>query len=91
MIAELQTEDRGIELPASAVLIRDDGSTSVMIYEPSDDASGVLRTQPVDLTAGPDGEFILQGGLEDGVEIVVAGVSRLTDGQAARRFEGLSN
>ena len=91
VIAELKTEDRGIELPASAVLIRDDGSTSVMVFEPNDGDSGVLRIQPVELTAGPDGEFLVQGGIEDGTEIVVAGVSRLTEGQTARRFEGFSN
>ncbi len=91
VIAELKTDDRGVEIPASAVLVRDDGSMSVLIFEPQDEDVGVIRSRQVALTAGDDGEFLIQGEVASGTEIVVAGVSRLSEGQVVRRFKGFSN
>ncbi len=91
VIAELKTEERGVLLPASAVAIGDDGSTSVMVFEPGEGDRGTVRQQAVELSAGTDGEFLVEDGLSDGVEIVTAGAGKLSDGQLVRRFNGFSN
>ena len=91
VIAVLDTASREATIPASAVVIDDDGKTSLMFFESEDGKNGTVRQQEVDLTTGNDGEFILSGDLEEGLEIVVAGAKALSDGQAVRRFTGFSN
>ena len=92
VVARLRSPDAAAALPPSAVVIAPDGGTSVMVFDPSgDDGAGTVSSVAVEVEAGPDGEFLLRGGLEPGTEIVVAGANRLRDGQAVRRFTGLSN
>ncbi len=90
VIAELQTNEVRAEIPASAVVIADDGGTSIMVFESSDGDEGTVRRVEVDLETGPDGEFLADAGLDAGTEIVVAGARLLEDGQAVRRFNGFS-
>ncbi len=81
--------DRGIIVPGSAIGVAPDGSYFVKVFEPGADADGgTIRTQPVDVTPGARGEFVVASGLGGGEEIVAAGVQRLQDGQSVRRFTG---
>lgn len=91
VFAALHVEGSGIEIPASAVVIDDAGGTSVMLFEPGDADNGTARRTDVTLTAGPDGEFVVDGGIAPGAELIVAGASELDDGQAVRRFSGFPN
>ena len=91
VIADLRTEEAGVPIPASAVVISDTGETSVMVFTPGEGDTGTLTRQVVRLTTGPDGEFLVEDGLEGGVEIVAAGAGQLTDGQTVRRFNGFAN
>lgn len=91
VIAELETAGRGVLIPASAVVVGDNGETSVMVFEQGDGETGTVRRRAVTLVTGSDGEFIVDDGLENGEEIVVAGASQLSDAQSVRRFNGFSN
>jgi len=91
VIAGLNTATRQATIPASAVVIDDSGATSLMVFEPGEGETGVVRRLDVALETGNDGEFILREGVDEGVEIVVAGAKSLTDGQRVRRFTGFSN
>lgn len=76
-----------IYLPPQAVA-EDREGRFVYVLEPSDEAGvGVVRRTPVrvgELTA--DGIEIVDG-IEEGAEVVTAGVSRLTDGKKVRRLD----
>ena len=91
VIAGLNTASRQAVIPASAVVIDDAGATALMVFESGDGETGVVRRREVTLETGNDGEFLLREGLDDGIEIVVAGAKSLADGQAVRRFAGFSN
>ena len=80
-----------IVLPASAVAIAADGSTSVMVFGEVRGDEGVVAARPVKLAVGSNGEFQVIEGLAAGEEIVAAGVHALTDGARVRRFHGLSH
>ena len=91
VIANLNTASREVDIPASAVVIDDNGDTFVMLFESDDGETGIVRRKLVNLESDSDGNFVLREDLEDGIEIVVAGAKSLTDGQAVRRFAGFSN
>ncbi|MEM9707187.1 MAG: efflux RND transporter periplasmic adaptor subunit [Pseudomonadota bacterium] len=92
VVADRQVNETAVEIPASAIQIADDGSQAVLVFEPDGSGDmGTIRRQPVTFEASADGEFLLGDELEDGTEIVVAGVNRLEDGQQVRRFTGFSN
>ena len=80
-----------IVLPASAVAIAADGSTSVMVFQEDQGDMGVVTARPVTLAVGSGGEFQVIEGLDIGEEIVAAGVQALEDGARVRRFRGLPN
>ena len=80
-----------IVLPASAVALAADGSTSVMVFRQTQDDEGVVETRRVTLRVDGSGEFQLFEGLEVGEEIVAAGVNALKEGARVRRFQGLPN
>lgn len=80
-------------IPASAVMIGNDGATSVMVFRPdegTDDTGTVTRT-PVEVAPTPEGRTELLSGVEEGQEILASGVARLEDGQRVRRFAGFPN
>ena len=91
VIAGLNTASRQARIPASAVVIGDSGDTFLMLFNSQDGETGTVKRLAVNLETDNDGNFVLREGLEDGIEIVVAGAKSLTDGQAVRRFAGFSN
>ena len=91
VVASLNTATQQVAIPASAVVIDDAGGTSLMVFQSQDGDIGTVRRQAVALETDNDGNFVLRDGLEDGIEIVVAGAKGLSDGQAVRRFTGFSN
>jgi len=92
VIATLVEDAPKILIPASAVKIGNDGSTSVMrfVAGTSSDA-GTVEEVAVDLGATRDGLVHVVAGLDPGDEIARAGAHILEDGQSVRRFEGFSN
>ena len=78
-------------LPASAVAIAADGSTSVMVFREDRGDEGVVESRPVTLAVSGAGEFQVIDGVEIGEEVVAAGVNALRDGASVRRFRGLPN
>ncbi len=80
-----------IVLPASAVAISPDGSTSVMVFQEKDGDEGVVVSRPVTLAVDSDGRFQVIEGLNIGDEIVAAGVGALEEGARVRRFRGLAH
>lgn len=91
VMTALKVDIARLVVPASAVVIADDGGTSVMVFEADDGDTGTVRRVAVMLETGPDGEFTVADGLEPGDELVVAGAALLSDGQDVRRFTGFSN
>ena len=89
--ATLRDEVTSPELPASAILIGNDGSTHAMVFVPSGDDTGVIEQRKVGLVPARDASFRIIEGLEAGELVVVTGVSRLSDGQQVRRFTGFAN
>jgi len=66
-----------IKLPTSA-LKQDASGSAVWVLEP---ASMTLRSQPVQLVAADGNEVAVASGLEPGMQVVIAGVHVLTQGQ----------
>jgi multidrug efflux system membrane fusion protein len=66
-----------IKLPTSA-LKQDVGGSAVWVLDPT---SMTLRSQPVQLVAADGNEVVVASGLEPGMQVVVAGVHVLTQGQ----------
>ena len=91
ILATRRLPDSRIVLPASAVALAADGSTSVMVFREVQDDEGVVAARRVTLAVGRHGEFQVVEGLSVGEEIVAAGVHALGDGARVRRFRGLPN
>ncbi len=91
ILASLHLPQSGNVIPASAVAIGADGSTSVMVFREDHGGEGLVESRPVTLTVGRAGEFRVIKGVEIGEEIVTAGVHALNDGTRVRRFRGLAN
>jgi RND family efflux transporter MFP subunit len=93
-VTVLATLNEGVArfaVPATALRIANDGSTSVMRFIPDTDDTGTLEEVPVDVTATRDGEFNIVSGLEAGAEIVRIGAQMVDDGETVRRFSGYAN
>ncbi|PJI86467.1 RND family efflux transporter MFP subunit [Yoonia maricola] len=93
-VTVLATLDQGVErlvVPATALRIDNDGSTSVMRFVPGADNTGTLEEIPVDVIATRDGQFGIVSGLEAGTEIVRIGAQMVEDGDTVRRFSGYAN
>lgn len=75
-------------VPASAIVIGNDESTSVMVFTPTGGLEGRVASTPVEIAATESGEIEIVDGLEEGQEIVAVGASTLVDGQNVRRFTG---
>jgi len=84
MLARSGAEARTL-IPITSVRYATDGTPQVLVLEPE----GVVSAQPVEIAPGPEGQFVLLDGPKPGREIVAAGASRLSDGDAVRRYEGL--
>ena len=78
-------------VPASAIRIGNDGSTTVMRFLPEDGDIGSVEEVAVEVEATRDGQFNLISGVEPGDEIVRVGAHAMTDGQKISRFNGFRN
>ncbi|WP_424930282.1 efflux RND transporter periplasmic adaptor subunit [Amaricoccus tamworthensis] len=84
--AVLRTGSSRIELPASAIVIDNDLSTHVMVFEPAGSNTGTVTATPVEITPTDRGTVEVTAGLEPGQEVVAIGGEQLTDGTEVRRF-----
>ncbi|SDI37809.1 efflux RND transporter periplasmic adaptor subunit [Aliiruegeria lutimaris] len=84
----MNREGQRIIVPASAVMIDNDGSTHVFRYDPKGAEEGTLSRIPVSVSPTEDGRVEIVAGISIGDEIVLAGVNELEHGQKARRFTG---
>lgn len=80
-----------LAVPATALRIGNDGSTSVMRFVPDTDDLGTLEEVAVEVAATRDGLFNVVSGLEAGAEIVRIGAHVVEDGDTVRRFSGYAN
>ncbi|CUJ84937.1 Multidrug transporter MdtA [Ruegeria denitrificans] len=88
---QVQDDQTGIVIPAAAIVAGADGALGVMVFSPVGADEGAVRYVPVTIEPTQTGEVRVLTGLSDGDEIVVAGGSALTNGQAVRRFAGFAN
>ncbi|QDC08637.1 efflux RND transporter periplasmic adaptor subunit [Oceanicola sp. D3] len=89
--AVLNTGASRIELPASAIVIENDRSTSVMVFEPAGAETGTVTATPVEITPTDRGTVAVTAGLEPGQEVVAIGGDQLADGTQVRRFTGFGD
>lgn len=86
--ASVRAPITGLPVPAEAVLVANDRTTSVFILEGAQDDLRI-RQIPVQVTT-PNGTTVQVEGVPEGAEIVTTGVHRLTDGKRVRRFAPLT-
>lgn len=86
--ASLRTSGSHLEIPASAVVLDNEGNPSVMVFAESEDNQGTVTRTPVEIKATDSGRVEVISGLESGQEIVAVGASSLSDGATVRRFVG---
>ena len=91
VFATFRGEKRKPTVPASAIVTAPDGSTSVMVFSPTSEKLGVIRSAPVTIAASTDGRVIVTEGLNAGDEVVASGAAMLAEGETVRRFEGFEN
>lgn len=91
VLATLNAGTPQLVVPSTAIRVGNDGSTSVLVFTPSDNDQGTLTETPVEVTATRDGGFLVTDGLAPGAEIVRVGAQVLSDGQTVRRFAGFAN
>jgi len=84
-VTSLEGSDR-LEVPASAVVIENDGDAHVMVFTPAGASEGQVTTTPVEIAATERGTIQIVSGIEAGQEVVSVGATALTDGQDVRRF-----
>lgn len=89
--AILHTGIEHVEVPASAILIENDNSTSVMVFTPTGGLEGSVTKTSVEIAPLDDGRVAVVSGLTPGQEYVAIGGDRLTDGEAVRRFTGFGD
>lgn len=89
--AYISNGDVGILVPASAIIVENDNSTSVMVFSPNGANTGIVTATPVEIVPTSEGKVKILSGLEAGQEIVVVGASALSDGEAVRRFVGFED
>ncbi|WP_109313249.1 efflux RND transporter periplasmic adaptor subunit [Ruegeria sp. AU67] len=88
---KVQDARTGIVVPATAIISDAEGGLGVMVFSPVGADEGAVQLVPVTIEPTQTGEVRVLTGLSDGDEIVVAGGSTLTNGQAVRRFVGFAN
>lgn len=91
VFASLKSEKALPEIPASAVNTMNDGTTTVMVFEPTDADTGTVTEVPVEIKPSPLGKVMVVSGLNPGQEIVASGVATLNSGDSVKRFAGFSN
>ena len=72
-----------IKLPTSA-LLRDGNSSAVWLLDP---ASMTVKLKPIEIVTADGNEVVIGGGLEPGMQVVVAGVHVLQPGQKVTLYQ----
>ncbi len=80
-----------LEIPASAVVLGNDGAAHVMAFEPAGADTGTVTKTPVTVEPTAYGLVAVTEGLDPDQEIVLAGAALLQDGDRVRRFAGFGN
>ncbi|KIC46879.1 hemolysin D [Ruegeria sp. ANG-S4] len=88
---QVQDQQTGIVVPATAIVADANGDLNVVVFSPVGADEGTVTRVPVKIEPTQSGDVRVLEGLSDGDEIVVAGGSALSDGQSVRRFVGFSN
>ncbi len=86
--AAVPSELTGLVLPASAILSGADRETAVLVLEPGEGPSAVLRRLPVEVRSETGTGFLVTG-VRDGAEVVAVGGHLLREGQTVRRYSRL--
>lgn len=86
--ALLNSGGAGIQVPASAIIVENDNTASVMVFTPTDAQEGTVAKTAVEIEPTSTGHVAILSGLESGQEYVAIGADRLTDGESVRRFAG---
>lgn len=89
--AEFVDIDGAITLPAAAIVIGADGTTSVFLFSPTTDDLGTVTQREITIVPDGRGQFTVTDGITSGDIIVSAGAKTLTDGATVRRFDGFAN
>ncbi len=89
--AVLNTGVSRIVVPASAVVIGNDNSASVMVFEPAGADEGSVTRTIIEIAPTDDGKVEVISGLEPNQEFVAIGAGELEDGATVRRFVGFGN
>lgn len=89
--ARLRTNGSHLEIPASSIVLDNEGNPGVMVFNPEEDDRGTVTLTPVEIAATDSGSARIVSGLESGQEIVAVGASSLSDGDAVRRFVGFED
>lgn len=77
-----------IVIPRSALVTGNDGSTRVMVFQPTSEQEGTVSAVDVAIAPADSGEVTVTSGLSGDAEVVASGASALRDGQTVRRFTG---
>ncbi|MEL7461288.1 MAG: efflux RND transporter periplasmic adaptor subunit [Pseudomonadota bacterium] len=88
VLATIRQDAPAILVPPTALVLNNDGSTSVMRFLPGEGTTGTVEEVAVTVSANRDGLVEVVDGLAAGDEIVRTGADALSDGQTVRRFEG---
>jgi RND family efflux transporter MFP subunit len=88
---KVDTGERGILVPGTAIVTSAAGEVGVMVFSPKGGETGVVNWVAVELQATQNGDFAISSGLDGGEEIVATGGNALTDGQSVRRFAGFAS
>lgn len=89
--AVFEASNIGMVVPASAVIVENDSSTSVMVFSPTGANEGIVAATPVTVAPTNLGKVKVLSGLTEGQEIVLIGARALNDGDTVRRFTGFGN
>ncbi|MGR3759986.1 efflux RND transporter periplasmic adaptor subunit [Roseobacteraceae bacterium NS-SX3] len=88
---KVDTGEAAVILPPTALVVTPEGETGVMVFSPAGADTGTVAFTPVSIEPTAEGGFEVTQGLSGGEEVVLAGGSDLSDGQAVRRFAGFAN
>lgn len=89
--ARLISDDIQLEVPAAALMIDNDGGTSVMVFAPAGGDEGTVTRTDIVVEPTSNGAVRVLSGLTQDQEIVLSGAALLNDGETVRRFAGFSN
>jgi RND family efflux transporter MFP subunit len=91
VISFLNSGSSRIEVPASAIIIENDRSKSMMVFTPTGAAEGTVTKTTVEIEPTGSGRVAILSGLETGQDYISIGADRLTDGEIVRRFTGFGD